>query len=260
MIYLLFISITVAIMIFFIYQWQYFMIFTPVYYREDGICEHCEYLSTTTDDGIELEGVVYEPSSQPKATLLFFGGRSDDSVALINKLSQNYKEFRIVTFNYRSYGKSQGVANEKNLFQDGLHVAYLVQKYYGDFYILGFSLGSSVATYVASKHSTKALFLLGAFDSIASLVKQKYKVTLPSWLLRYKFETQHYIQEVKAPVCLFASQNDTITYIENTYYLKNYIVNLLCYEEYENLTHKELLCYQPIVEKINRIVDETVSV
>jgi len=255
MIYLIFLFVILLILLFAFYQWQYFMIFTPVYYRKEGICEKCEYLSSVTSDGIELEGVVYEPTN-PKATLLFFGGRSDDSVALVNKLAQHYKEVRIVSFNYRSYGRSQGVANEENLFQDGLHVAHLIQKHYGDFYTLGFSLGSSVATYVASQHPTKALFLLGAFDSIASLVKQKYKISLPSWLIRYKFETQHYIQKVKAPVCLFASKNDAITYIENTHYLKNYIVNLLCYEEFEGLAHKELLCYDKVVQKVKKVIYE----
>jgi len=258
MMYILFIIVSFAIVSFFLYQWQYFMIFTPVYYRKDGICKCCEYLSTTTDDGVELEGVVYEPE-EPKGTLLFFGGRSDDSVALINTLSQNYKSLRVVTFNYRSYGKSGGIANEYNLFHDGLHVAQLVQKHYGSFYVLGFSLGSSVATYVASKKLTQGVFLVGAFDSIGALVLKKYNLKVPSFFIRYKFETQKYIQEVNAPVALFASKNDDITYIENTYHLKNYIVNLACFEEFDGLSHQELLCYQPIVEKINRIIYEKES-
>ncbi len=255
MIYILFLVFTLFILCFALYQWQYFMIFTPVYYRKDGTCERCEYVSIKTDDGIELEGVVYEPS-HPKATLLFFGGRSDDSVALIHKLAQNYSQLRVITFNYRSYGKSGGEASEANLLKDSLHIAALVEKHYGSFYVMGFSLGSSVAAYLASKHATNGVFLVGAFDSISSLVKQKYGIGVPPLCLRYKFNTQGYIQRVKEGVCLFVSKADTITYIENARNLKKAIPNLACYVEFDDLSHKELLCNTQVAQKINKVIDE----
>ncbi|WP_457747755.1 alpha/beta hydrolase [Sulfurimonas sp.] len=230
------------------YHWQYFMVFRPTYYREEEMCKQCTLLSITTQDGIELEGAVYEPQN-PQATLLFFGGRSHDSVGLINRLSMLYVNVRIVTFNYRSYGKSGGVASEKAFLEDGIEIAQKVQKHYGDFYILGFSIGSSVGAYVASKLCVKGVFLVGAFDSLASLAQSRYKINLAK-LYRYKFDTQEFVQTVEAPTYMFASLSDETINIKNTNSLKKKIKNLVYYEEFDTLSHKELLWDERVVNKI----------
>ncbi|MEA3331532.1 MAG: alpha/beta hydrolase [Campylobacterota bacterium] len=252
MIYIAFLFFTLLILLFGLYQWQYFMVFSPTYYREGELEDGFEILSITTDDGVELEGVVYEPKN-PSATLLFFAGRSHDSVGLIKKLSLSFPHARVITFNYRSYGRSEGVVNEKNIFTDGLKIAELVQKNYGDFYILGFSIGSSVTSFVASKIESKGVFLVGSFDSISSLAKEKHGVNL-SWLLRYKFDNTKFVDSITAKTYLFVSRDDEITYIENSRKLKNHVKNLAFYEEFDNLTHKELLWNDKVINKINGVI------
>ncbi len=260
-VYIAFVVVTLAIVLFALYQWQHFMIFSPTYFREDELDDDFEYVSITTDDGVELEGVVYEPKelyrklATIEATLLFFGGRSHDSVGLIKRLSSRFTHTRIITFNYRSYGKSKGFVNEKNVYKDGLKIAQMVQKHYGDFYILGFSIGSSVAAYVASKVKVKGVFLVGAFDSIALLTKSKYGKNL-SWLLRYRFDNTKFVQNIDAKTYLFVSKDDEITYIENGRNLKKHVKNLAVYKEYDNISHKELLWNDDIVYLINKGMDE----
>ena len=249
---MIFLIFTFMILWFAFYQWQFFMVFSPTYYRNGELGDEFEILSATTKDGVELEGVVYEPQN-PHATLLFFGGRGNDCVGLIEKLALSYPHVRIVSFNYRSYGRSGGNVNEKNILNDGVFVANLVQKNYGDFYILGFSLGSSIASFVASKVSSKGVFLVGVFDSIGSLANRKYKFNI-SRFLRYRFDNTKCVTNIDAPVYLFVSRDDEITYIENARDLKKYIKNLEFYKEFDNLTHKELLWYEEVVDKINRVL------
>jgi len=260
MIYIAFLLFTLLVFSIAFYQWQYFMIFAPTYYRSDEeLNDDFEILSVFTEDGIELEGVVFEPKNF-HSTLLFFAGRSHDSVELIKKLSTVYSDSRIITFNYRSYGKSGGVASEKNLFKDGVHVANLVQKNYGDFYILGFSLGSSVASFVASQVQTLDLFLVGSFDSIASVAKEKFvsRGNFPmidlSKVFRYKFDNKLHVQSVDAPTYLFVSIDDETTYVQNSRNLKLHVKNLAYYEELEGLSHKELLWDIHVTNKINEVL------
>jgi len=252
MIYITFLVFTFFILAVTFYQWQYFMVFAPVYYRKDELNDDFTMLSVTTDDGVELEGVVYEPK-EPHGTLLFFAGRNHDSVGVIKKLSLNFPTIRIVTFNYRSYGKSGGVIDEKNMFDDALKIAKLIQKNYGDFYILGFSIGSSVASFVASRVDVLGLFLVGVFDSIAGLAKRKYGVGF-SWLYRYRFETFRFVQNVNAKTYIFVSVDDELTYIENARELKKHVKNLEFYKEFEGLSHKELLWYVEVRDKINGVI------
>jgi len=249
-----FLILTFLILFFAFYQWQYFMIFRPTYIKERRLCENCSMLSVKTDDSVELEGAIYEPQN-PKSTLLMFVGRSHDAVALINRLSNVYPKSRVITFNYRGYGKSSGFANEKNILQDGLKIAQLVQKNYGDFCLLGFSLGSSVAAYVASKHKVSALFLIGAFDSIGELIRHKYKkISYIAKLVRYKFQTIHYMKNVEADTYLFISRDDGLIPIQNARNLKKHIKNLVYYEEFDGLSHKELLWDLRVINKINEVI------
>jgi hypothetical protein len=259
MIYIAFIFITILILIFAFYEWQYYMVFSPIYYRNGNICEECKMLNLKVKDSTELEGVVFEPFNATN-TLLFFVGRSHDAVGFINRLSCAYPKTRIITFNYRSYGKSQGKADEKNLLSDALEIATFVEKYYGEFYLSGFSIGSNIAAFVASKMSVKALFLLGAFDSIASLAKSKFvdRSFIPmidlSKIFRYKFRTIDYVKEVNADTYLFVSQHDETTYIQNSRELKEGVKNLVYYKELENLSHKELVCFDAVVEKVREVI------
>ena len=262
MIYIAFLIFTFSILFVAFYQWQYYMIFSPTYHREGDLCPTCSILSITTDDGVELEGAVFEPANATN-TMLLFVGRSHDAVGIINRLSQTYPNTRVVAFNYRSYGRSQGHINEKNIHSDGLKIAQLVQKNYGDFYLFGFSLGSNVASYVASQHKTEGLFLIGAFDSIASLAKSKFvdrgfipMVDLSS-VFRYKFRTGVYVGEVKAPTYLFVSRDDETTYIQNARELKSKIFNLALYMELDSLSHKEILWDSKVTQKINEVLNAT---
>jgi len=259
MIYIAFLFFTFLVLAFAFYQWQHFMVFSPTYHRDEELCDACEILSITTDDGVELEGVVFEPKNFTN-TLLYFGGRRQDSVGVIKKLSFSLPHTKIISFNYRSYGRSEGTVSEKNILSDSLFIAEIVQKNYGDFYLLGYSLGSNVASYVASKKSSLGVFLVGSFDSIASLAKEKYvnrgsfpMVNLSS-MFRYKFRTREYVEHIVAKTYLFVSKSDETTYIQNARNLKEHIKNLAHYEELENLSHKEILWDSKVIDTINEVI------
>ncbi len=253
MIYIAFLVFTFFVLWIAFYQWQYFMVFAPTYYRSDDFdTNDFEILSIVSDDGVELEGVIYEPWNATQ-TLLVFGGRNHDSVGLIKKLSLAYPKVTIVTFNYRSYGKSQGKANEQNLLNDSLKIAELIQKNYGNFSVLGFSLGATIATYVASKHPVQRLFLIGVFDSLTAVVKHKIGFYLR---LRYKFDTLSYMKNVAVPTYIFASLSDEVINIENTRAIKPFVKFLTHYEEFENISHKKLLFEEKVVQRINRALNE----
>jgi len=252
MIYIAFLFFTFIVLAFVLYQWQYFMVFTPTYFRDSKLDDSYEILSITTDDGIELEGVIFTPLN-PQNTILFFAGRSHDSVGLIKWLAEVYSDSRIITFNYRSYGRSEGVVNEKNINLDGVKIASLVRKNYGEFYLLGFSIGSSVASFVATKVDSKGLFLVGTFDSVENLAKTKYSF-IPSWFLRYKFDNVKLIQDIDTKIYIFASVDDEITYIQNVRELKNYVKNLALYKELYSLKHKELLWSDEVTNEIQKVL------
>ncbi len=259
MIYIAFLFLTLIILAIASYQWQYFLVFSPTYYRGEELDDNFEVLSITTDDGVELEGIVYEHKDLYRkladidSTLLIFAGRSHDSVGLIKRFSTMFPHSRIITFNYRSYGRSGGFVNEENILSDGLKIAEIIQKNYGNFYLLGFSLGSIVSSYIASKQKDSGLFLIGTFDSMKLLAKEKLGLSF-SWLLRYKFDNIQHVQHIDAKTYEFVSKTDETTYIKNARNLKNHIKNLTHYIEFDNLSHKELLWDDKVISEVNKVI------
>ncbi len=245
MIYVLYLLVSAVVVLFVYFRWQHNALFHPKLYREDPFDERFRFLTITLDEGIVLEGCVYEPTRY-KETLLYFGGRGQDSVGLLPKLSTCYGDFRIVTFNYRGYGKSGGVPDEKSIFQDALLVYDRVVKNFGALELLGFSLGCSVASYVASKRDPKRLFLIAPFASMKSLVKDVHGFGLP--LLRYRFDTCAYLEKVECDVYIFISRDDNVVPYKNS--KRFYACALVDIMELEGLTHVELLCDDRVIGSI----------
>lgn len=251
--YIAFALITLGVLVFAFYQIQYFLFFTPTYKRRENLGDEFNFLSITADDGVELEGIVYEPS-EPRSTLLFFVGRDHDAVGIMPKLASSYKDSRIVAFNYRSYGKSGGKVSEKNLFLDALLITKKVKKYYGKMYLGGFSLGSSIALYVASKVDVKASFIMSPFDTLANLTKETHGIIFARFL-RYKYDNTSFVEHIESDTYIFASKADEVIYIKNTRSLIPHVKNLSSYSEYEDLSHAELLWHPKMLRDINGVMN-----
>lgn len=240
MIYIAFIIVTLLLLLFVFYQWQYFAMFHPSKYRQDKLDDKFTILEIQAKDKTPLEGVVYTPDDI-KATIFYLGGISQDSVGLIYKLSQCYQEYQIVTFNYRGYGNSQGSPSELSILDDALHVSDLIEKRYGHFVLMGYSFGSCIASYIASQKKVDKLILIGAFDSIKNLAKIKYPF-IPRFLIRYSFDTSSYVKNVECDTYLIYSADDDIVYLKSTLDLRKNIKHLVEFKELSGYNHHQLLC------------------
>ena len=250
MIYILFILFTLILLSFFITQVQYFFLFEPNKHRREFLDERYTPLEIQAEDGTILEGIEFTPEHFTH-TIFYLGGRSQDSVALIHKLASSFENYRIATFNYRGYGSSQGTPSEQNVYGDATNIAQKLQERYGKFSIVGFSLGSSVAAYVASKIKVEKLFLLGGFDSVFQIIKNKIPL-LPSFLIRYKFDTALHVSSVKAPTYLVSSKDDNIVPIKNANNLKISIKNLAEFKVLSSYNHDEILFSQESIDLIKK--------
>ncbi|MBU0632554.1 alpha/beta hydrolase [bacterium] len=253
MIYLIFTIITAVILLVFLYQLQSFLVFDPKIHRREKLDARYTYLEIQAEDGTLLEGMEYTPQNF-KHTIFYLGGRSQDCVALIHKLSYNFEDYRILTFNYRGYGNSKGVLDEKNIFADALHVAKKFQAHYGEFSIVGFSLGSSVAAYVASKIKVEKLFLLGGFDSVANIFKSRNPL-IPAFMVKYTFDTALHVSAVDAKTYLVSSADDDVVPLENAHNLKSKIKNLAEYKELSRYNHDEILFCDESVSLVKRVLN-----
>ncbi|MFK5882063.1 MAG: alpha/beta hydrolase [Sulfurospirillum sp.] len=205
-----------------------------------------EKVSLEVAKGVVLHG-VYEKSKQNDAPLIiYFGGNSDDATRFLLYV-EGLKDFNILAFNYRGYMDSGGKPSEKNLFKDAIKIYDKFAKNL-KVILIGRSLGTGVASYLASKREVKGLVLITPYDSIASLAKEKYPYLPIDLLLKYKFESTKYISKIKTPVAIIEVKDDITVPNTNTAKLIKKIKNLVLFAELTNTTHAEVF-HHPDFEK-----------
>lgn len=231
------------------------LVFSPVYHEQrDAFHVHPERfrpLEIIRDENLRLEGIAYAPE-KPQCTVVYFGGREQDSVALIGKLSVRFPAWRICSFNYRGYGRSEGEPAEKALLEDAVAEVNALKERYGDVIVMGFSLGASVAAFAAARTSVNSLVMVAPFYDLHSLAKRRF-VVFPKAALRYRFETGKYLHGVKVPVYIFASETDEIVPVEQARRLGDHAHCLGGYKEFSGYNHAELLWSDPLCEELKKV-------
>ncbi|ACM93119.1 conserved hypothetical protein [Nautilia profundicola AmH] len=178
-------------------------------------------ISFKTSDGIILEGAVTK-NNENSPLVLYFSGNANNVIEFLDNIAPKIRGFNFIGFNYPGYAGSEGKPCEKCILKYSLEI---FDKYKPDI-IIGRSLGSAVAAYVASKRGIKKLVLITPFDSIVNVAKSKYPFLPVDKLVKYKFTEIEWIKKVKAPVNVLLVENDDIIPQRNIDNLLKNIPNL----------------------------------
>lgn len=122
-------------------------------------------------------------------------------------------QYDVLFVDYRGYGKSDGVyTNDGELFKDVQTVYDYVKTRYEEqnIVVLGYSLGSGLAAYVAAKNSPRQLILNAPYYSWKTLVADEIVPPIPKFLVKYDIKTHEYLQTVRCPVQIFHGTKDLL--------------------------------------------------
>jgi fermentation-respiration switch protein FrsA (DUF1100 family) len=165
-----------------------------------------------TGDRLRLHG-WFVPAQGADFTVLYCHGNGGnmmyflDTVNLLNSLGLN-----CFIFDYRGYGSSEGRPSEHGTYLDVRAAYRWLTKKKGiapqRIIIFGWSLGGSVAAYLASKTRPAGLVIEGTFTSYADIGKKYYPYMPVRWAARFKYPTIDYIRKVKCPVMVIHSRDD----------------------------------------------------
>ncbi|BAV05953.1 hypothetical protein SAMN05421788_10627 [Filimonas lacunae] len=181
-----------------------------------------EERNITTYDGKLLSGMLFKADSA-KGLIFYLHGNSG-SLASWGELAGTYTSlgYDVFMLDYRGFGKSEGVVTgQDQMFRD-VQTAYdTLKKDYAEdkIVVLGYSLGSGLATKVAADNHPRLLILQAAYYSITDMMRHSYPV-IPTFILKYKFATDQYIQQCKMPIVLFHGDKDEMIYYGSALKLK----------------------------------------
>ena len=145
--------------------------------------------------------------------LIYYGGNGDEASRNIPLMSQlDVQNFLIM--NYRGYGRSQGEPEEQDLKSDALFIFDKVSTQYGidsdSIILLGRSLGSGIASYVASEKEVSKVVLVTPYDSIVNVASKRFPLFPVSLLMHQRFESNKLAPLIEEPVLCLIAEFDQI--------------------------------------------------
>ncbi|MEO6584326.1 MAG: alpha/beta fold hydrolase [Ferruginibacter sp.] len=127
------------------------------------------------------------------------------------------KGYDVLMGDYPGYGKTSGSQTEKKMNEQARIIyTYAISKFSADSLVIyGKSLGTGIATYVASYEKAKALVLETPYYSISSLFRHYAFIYPVESMSKYKIPLHQYLTEVKMPVIIFHGTGDDVIPYKN---------------------------------------------
>lgn len=205
-----------------------------------------------------LHGLLFK-SVQPKARMIFFHGNAGalDSWGQVGVNLSTKLNADVLVLDYPGFGKSDGEipTSERELFESA-------EAAFDDFaattdkslpmIVYGRSLGSAVASYLATKKNVQALILETPYTSMKAMAGHIFPL-IPSLLVRYDLDNEKNIHGLNIPILIIHGTADRVVPYSQGKQLAAAKSNV-DFVTIEGGDHNDLDGYQLYWESINKFV------
>jgi hypothetical protein len=206
-------------------------LFRPVKLAESHLFQFdapFEELWFPTPDGQRLNALLFPTARREKSgVVLYFHGNRDHLQrwgAYHGVFTSRGYDFLIP--DYRGYGKSSGVPDEQDYFEDATLLYHWLQERYPPEQIVfyGRSLGTGMAAYLAARQAARSVILETPFNHIRGLLSSHLyeKIDLkfePIW----SFPNDEHLRQTTIPVLIFHGTRDRVVPYASAAGLKPYL-------------------------------------
>jgi pimeloyl-ACP methyl ester carboxylesterase len=203
------------------------------------------------NDTDRLNMVLFEADSA-KGVVVYFHGNTSNLVHFARYVPVFLQHrYDVLMMDYPGYGKSTGPNTEHDLYNDALVTYQLARSYFpADSIILyGKSLGTAMASHIASLHPCRMLILECPLYNFDMLARRYFRIYPVSMLLRYHFPVYRFMQHTFCPVVIFHGKKDRVIPYRQAEKLKPYLKKG---DEFITLQHGDHndLYYQPLYQQV----------
>lgn len=206
---------------------MYIILCTLMYFLQEKMIFHPEKLADNykyefkqnfkewnikTKDDDFLNGILFKADSS-KGIIFYLHGNAG-SLASWGNVANIYTErnYDCYMIDYPGFGKSSGKIKSQDQLFDALQTAYdslKLQYAEKNIIVLGYSIGTGPAAKIASTNNPKLLILQAPYYSLTDMMKQNYPF-VPTFLLKYKLETNEFVKTCKSPIVIFHGDKDEV--------------------------------------------------
>jgi uncharacterized protein len=168
----------------------------------------------TPEANVRLNALYFKTdSTKRKGLIVYFHGNADD-LRRWGKHAIDFtkNDYDILMIDYRQFGKSTGELSETALHSDAAYVYEWAKKRFPENQIIvyGRSLGTGIATRLASENKPKMLLLETPYVNLSDVVNSYFPLIPYSSILKYQFRTDLCIKQVQCPIHFFHGTKDAV--------------------------------------------------
>ena len=216
-----------------------------------------EELFLKTDDKAIINAIHFKVEN-PKGVLLYFHGNAGDlsrwGIITEYFVDMNYD---VLVMDYRTYGKSTGTLSEHALYSDAQFCYnYLKERYIeNEISVYGRSLGTGIATFIASVNNPRQLILETPYYNIIDVAEHRFPLFPVKYLMHYKLPSNEFIQKVKCHISILHGTDDYVVPIKSGEKLFEISPqDLTTFTAIENGSHNDLINFETYRKKIQEIL------
>lgn len=176
-----------------------------------------QHITTCAADGTALRGWFFNRGATAPLVVMY-GGNAMNAGAFADIAAADASRSYLL-MNYRGYGTSEGEPSEEDIVADARHCIAQARTLSGAYntplYLVGFSLGSGVATQVAAAENPAHLVLICPFDSITAVACNMVPL-LPRLLPIDTWNSAEFAPRITCPVTILRAEFDTIVPPDST--------------------------------------------
>ncbi len=148
--------------------------------------------------------------------ILYFGGNAESVLHSAEDYARDFPNHTIYFVNYRGYGGSSGAPSEKANYSDALDIYDLVKKQHSKLSLIGRSLGTGIASYVAVHREIEKILLITPYDSIEKVAASQYPIFPVSLLLKDRYDSVSRAGRIRARTLILLAEDDRVIPRENS--------------------------------------------
>ena len=247
------------------------LIYYPQPFTQDRFAE----LTLATADGpltVICLNTIEDCQPSGQRAVLYFGGNAEaviQSAPLLQRIIP--ADTAIYLVNYRGFGGTSGTPSETALVQDALTVYDTIYRQlllssppqsepkalspnpvFID--IIGRSIGTGVATALASQRPIRRLALITPFDSLLAVAQDKFRFYPLSLLLKDTYRSDQRAAQIDSEVLLLVAERDEMIPPRHAEQLKSAFNQTVEHETIDSATHNDIMSYPKAQQRLQQFM------
>ena len=153
---------------------------------------------------------IWQVRKEVGPALIYFGGYAEEVSLSLSDFKRLAPGYSLYLMNYRGYGGSSGSPTQNGLYADSLALYDRVAAGHTAIVVVGRSLGSGIAVYLAAQRPVRAAVLITPYSSMVDLAKHHYPYVPVNSLMKDRFESIRFAPDIAVPVLNLIAERDEV--------------------------------------------------